>query len=71
MTRVLPAGLQNYHPNANIGDRPHPWNGYMGGYTHAAILRLVIFYNNDVGINLQDRLPARKAKLKGWLTDQD
>ena len=43
-----------------------PWdfNSKFGNYTHATILRLVIFYNDDFGIVAGDPVEVRREKLQ-------
>jgi hypothetical protein len=53
---ALPVTLQHYQPNAAVGATPHPWAPEMDRYHLRDILRLVIFYNNDFGINPGDTL---------------
>jgi len=43
-----------------------PWHFNSNNYTHAAILRLVIFYNDDFGIVAGDLLDVRKEKLRSF-----
>ena len=68
---ALPADDQNYHPNAAVGDVLDPWNGDIDTYTLQDILRLVIFYNDDLGIDAGDTAPLRKDKVRAWLYGQD
>ena len=41
-----------------------PWHFNSNSYTHAAILRLVIFYNDDFGIVAGDPVEVRREKLR-------
>jgi hypothetical protein len=68
---VLPADVQDYHPNAAIGDVLDPWDGNIDTYTLQDILRLVIFYNDDLGIDSGDTAQVRRDKLVAWLCGQD
>ena len=68
----LPAAAQNYHPNAAVGDVPAPWNQSVESYQLADILRLVIFYNDNFGIEAGDLVRVRRTNLKvlAWLLDE-
>jgi hypothetical protein len=66
----LPADAQNFHPNAVIGDVPQGWDGHIAAFQHIHILRLVIFYNDDFGIVMNDKIPSRREKLRTWLLEQ-
>ncbi|KAF8495121.1 hypothetical protein F5888DRAFT_1804983 [Russula emetica] len=46
---ALPAAVQDYQPNAAVGDVPGQWDPNIEGYELVDILRLVIFYNEDIG----------------------
>jgi hypothetical protein len=66
---VLPLAAQNYHPNGAIGDVPNPWNANINAYQLVDILRLVIFYNDNLGINVQDLISDRRQKVREWLAE--
>ncbi|KAI0247079.1 hypothetical protein BJV78DRAFT_1364394 [Lactifluus subvellereus] len=65
----LPEPVEAYHPNAMIGALPNPWDPDIEGYSHANILKLVVFYNDDFGIVPADRLRTRRGKVRTWLLD--
>ncbi|KAH9992625.1 hypothetical protein BJV77DRAFT_1001921 [Russula vinacea] len=46
------------------------WDGHIAAYQHIHILRLVIFYNDDFGIVMNDKIPSRREKLRTWLLEQ-
>jgi hypothetical protein len=54
-----------------IGSVPVNFNGHptLAGYTHADILNLIVFYNDDFGIEAGDQIGTRTAKLRAWLTE--
>lgn len=66
---ALPLAAQNYHPNGAIGDVPNPWNANIDAYQLVDILRLVIFYNDNLGINVQDLISDRRQKVREWLAE--
>ena len=67
---ALSVDAQNFHPNAAIGDVPQGWDGHIGAYQQIHILRLVIFYNDNFGIVVNDDMPTRREKVKTWLEEQ-
>jgi len=67
---ALPVAAQAYQLNAAIGDVPNQWIPRLHAYTHLYILRLVIFYNDDLGIEAGDNLDVRKEKVHSWLIDE-
>jgi hypothetical protein len=67
----LPAAAENYQPNANVGDLPDDWTSNIDRYRLLDILHLVIFYNDDFGIDAGDPLDLRKGKLRDWLTGRE
>lgn len=67
----LPADVQGYHPEAEIGDVPPAWNGHIDEYLHVDILRAVIFYNDDFGIVPGDSMVLRREKFRNWLSEQN
>lgn len=67
---VLPTAAQNYQPNAAVGDVPNPWDRMIDGYQPLDILHLVIFYNDDFGINAGDPDNVMRFKLHAWLLEK-
>ena len=67
----LPAQAQNYHPNAAICDLPAQWNSNADTLRLVDILKLVIFYNDDFGINVDDPINIKRKKVREWLLGQD
>jgi hypothetical protein len=57
-------------PIPNVGQIPPFWLGdvEVDEYSADHILLLISFYNEDFGILMVDGLPARKAKLRMWMT---
>lgn len=43
------------------------WDPAIDGWSHARILRIIEFYNQDFGIVLADDLATRKSKVRDWL----
>jgi hypothetical protein len=70
-TAFLPPEVQHYQPNARVGDVPLRWVSDIGTYTHAQILKLVVFYKDDFGINEGDLINVRRNKLRNWLTGEE
>jgi hypothetical protein len=66
----LPPAAQDYKPNAAVGDVPHPWDPNVDTYELIDILRLVIFYNDDFGIDAHDELVVMKRKVGTWLVEE-
>jgi hypothetical protein len=66
-TAALPAALQDYHPNAAIGNVCQEWDGDIGNLNTRLILKLIIFYNDDFGIIMADSVPRRIDKILRWL----
>jgi hypothetical protein len=60
---------QDYQPNAAAGDVPNPWNPNVNAYQFMDILRLIIFYNDDFGINAGDLVDAMRQKVRNWLVE--
>jgi hypothetical protein len=77
LTNVLgPAARQNFlnnnpeNGNAHpVGSVPNPFNATLESYTHAEILQMVVFYNDDFGIDPLDGLPERLMKFRQFLTE--
>jgi hypothetical protein len=61
--------LQEYRPHGPVGGVPPTFNSDFENYQDIDILRLVVFYNNNFGIDAQDPLPERKRKLTRWLVE--
>jgi len=51
-----------------IGSVPQGFGNYPTRFSHADIVRLIIFYNDDFGIIQQDDLAERRLKLTSFLT---
>lgn len=66
---ALPAAVQDFQPNAAIGDVPKPWNPLIEGYEDLDILKLVIFYNDSFGIVAGDSISDRRFKVRYWLSE--
>jgi hypothetical protein len=62
--------LPDCHPNAAIGDVPAPWNSNIEAYQLEDVFRLVIFYNDDFGINAGDHVSVRRRKVLAWLVEE-
>ena len=58
-------------PVAAVGQVPPFWDPNLGidGFTDETVLLLIEFYNVDFGIVVGDTLPARKDKLRTWMTE--
>jgi hypothetical protein len=67
---ALPPAAQNYHPNGAIGDIPDLWDANVHAYQLIDILKIVIFYNDDLGINVQDLISDRRRKVFEWLAEE-
>ncbi|KAG1877708.1 hypothetical protein DFJ58DRAFT_835439 [Suillus subalutaceus] len=52
---------------AEVGTCPAFWNPVADGYTMRTISQLIIFYNNDFGIQPADNMDVRKSKFRRWL----
>lgn len=52
-----------------VGTTPPGFVGYLENYTHAMILELIIFYNEDFSIVDSDDITTRIAKFRAFLTD--
>ncbi|KAG2354802.1 hypothetical protein BDR07DRAFT_1428396 [Suillus spraguei] len=52
---------------AEVGTCPPFWNPVTDGYTTKDIFQLIIFYNDDFGIQPTDNMDARKSKFRRWL----
>ena len=66
---ALPAAAQDYQPNAAVGDKPNPWNSSVDAYQLVDILWLVIFYNDDFGIDAGDLVDLMRQKVRAWLVE--
>ena len=66
-----PPHVNHYRPDAEVGDVPDQWDSDIGAYTHAQVLKLVVFYNDDFGINEGDLLTVKRNKLRNWLTGDE
>jgi hypothetical protein len=58
-----------YQPQAPIGAVPPNWDPHVTGYSEIDIIRLVIFYNDDFGIGVDDAESRRKEKLMLWFME--
>ena len=61
--------VQDFQPHGLIGTVPPWFNSNIDSYQHIDILRLVVFYNDDFGINVGDQLFERKHNVRIWLTE--
>ncbi|KAF9521413.1 hypothetical protein CPB83DRAFT_865510 [Crepidotus variabilis] len=63
------AALEVYGANVapNIGDTPPFFNGSIDHLLHIDILKLICFYNEDLGINPGDNLAQRKGAVRVFL----
>lgn len=68
---ALPAIVQQYHPNGAIGDTMNPWIANISILTLQEILKVVVFYNNNFGINARETIAVRREKVHGWLCQED
>ncbi|KAI0286913.1 hypothetical protein BGY98DRAFT_942701 [Russula aff. rugulosa BPL654] len=68
---ILPGYALNFHPEAPLGTVPADWNRNIHSYTIRDVLRLVVFYNDDFGIYLDDSLAVKRDKVRAWLCDQE
>jgi hypothetical protein len=59
---VLPDATQDFQPNVAVGDIPNPRDPNIDGYQHADILEMVIFYNDNFGID-PDYSCCKKAEI--------
>jgi hypothetical protein len=66
---ALPLTAQDYQPNAAVGDMPNSWNSNVDAYQLVDILRLVIFYNDDFGIDAGDLVDVMRQKVRAWLVE--
>ena len=66
----MPHGMQPPMQPADppqVGTVPAPFNDLPSTYTHANILNLVVFYNDDFDIQAGDSITTRQDKLRLWL----
>jgi hypothetical protein len=63
--------MQEYQPNAAVGDVPDQWDPNIEGYELVDILRLVIFYNEAMEIDPGDIDADRRRKVLNWLAEQE
>ena len=54
---------------AVVGSTPPNFNPLLESYHHLDILRMVVFYNEDFGIQPQDSLFTRNGKFCQFLTE--
>lgn len=66
---VSPVGIAIQQPPvaADIGLVPTPFDNNISAYTHAQILDLIIFYNDDFGIVPGEALSSRQNKVLYFL----
>ena len=58
------------HPiPADIGSTPPFFNANIDQYQHLDFLKLVFFYNEDMGIVAGSELPERKEAVRTWFTN--
>ena len=51
-----------------IGSTPHEFNGHIANYLHGDIVRMIVFYNDDFGILVEDLVGTRLDKFRYFLT---
>jgi hypothetical protein len=56
------------HPAPAIGTSPLFFQGNIDDLHHAKILKLIYFYNDDMGIAPGDGLVARKQVVRNFIT---
>ena len=64
--------LNNNPANGNaspIGSVPNPFNATLEVYSHADILQMVVFYDDNFGIDPVDGLPERLIKFRQFLME--
>ena len=61
----------NPDPAADIGSTPGPllFQPDIDNYNHFDCLKLIFFYNEDMGIVARSELPERKKAIKSWLSN--
>ncbi|KAJ3504920.1 hypothetical protein NLJ89_g7688 [Agrocybe chaxingu] len=57
------------NPPAEVGVTPEPINRLLEGYTYGDILQLIVFYNDDFGIQAGDNLSEQRHKVCVFLTE--
>ncbi|KAJ3508016.1 hypothetical protein NLJ89_g5986 [Agrocybe chaxingu] len=57
----------NNHPVGPIGSRPPGIAGNIDTLTHLAILKIIFYYNENLGIAAGDGLPERKVAVRRFL----
>lgn len=66
----LPDAALEYQPRAAIGVVPDDWNPLIDVYQDVDILKLIIYYNDGIGIVVGDSLDVRKQKVRNWLVGE-
>ena len=61
-------GSETVTIQAEVGTTPILFNPLVDNYTEFDIIQLILFYNESFGILMADDLPARRAKVKIFLT---
>ena len=61
--------VQAFQPHGLVGAVPPQFNPDVDSYQHIDVLQLIIFYNDDFGIQVGDQLPERKRKVRNWLME--
>ncbi|KAK0476562.1 hypothetical protein EDD18DRAFT_1366165 [Armillaria luteobubalina] len=66
---VKETDLKYISPAPTVGATPRQWDGWIAKYTNKDILKMIIFYNNNFGIALEDNLTQRIDKFRSFLLD--
>ncbi|KAF9038841.1 hypothetical protein BDZ89DRAFT_982253 [Hymenopellis radicata] len=61
--------LADIIPAPRVGETPPQFQGGLASYTNAEILRMIVFYNDDFGIVLNDSLAMRIDKFRSYLSE--
>ncbi|KAF8868333.1 hypothetical protein CPB85DRAFT_1448446 [Mucidula mucida] len=61
--------LADIVPAPRVGETPPQFQGGLASYSNAEILRMIIFYNDDFGIVLNDSLAMRIDKFRSYLSE--
>ena len=56
-------------PAAAVDNIPSPWNPIVNEYHDMDIILLVVFYNNNFKINVDDLIDVRRVKVNLWLLE--
>ncbi|KAF8870938.1 hypothetical protein CPB85DRAFT_1353299 [Mucidula mucida] len=61
--------LADIVPAPRVGETPPQFQGGLASYSNAEILRMIVFYNDDFGIVLNDSLAMRIDKFRSYLSE--